>query len=186
MVALRKLIAGLPEVEDLHLPSDEWSGETSIGVYPLPKKWADIISAEMKVAFKQKTSEEWGRIFGETGIPGAPHHTTQEWVNDEHTNEAGLIVQVPDTEFGTMRQPGPMAWFEGQTRESIQPVPAQQISAEQAIAALAGIQAPDLPTPSDQSNDAWLKGIKVLDLTNVIAGPPKRLMMPLLAWMMSS
>ena len=80
----------------------------------------------MKVAFKQKTSDEWGRIFGETGIPGAPHRTTQEWINDEHTNEAGLIVQVPDTEFGTMRQPGPMAWFEGQTRESIQPVPASR------------------------------------------------------------
>lgn len=167
-----KLIGmGLPEVEDVHLPSDEWSGETSIGVYPLPKKWADIISAEMKVAFKQKTSDEWGRIFGETGIPGAPHRTTQEWVNDEHTNEAGLIVQVPDTEFGTMRQPGPMAWFEGQTRESIQPTAAQQVSVEQAIAALAGVQAPELPAPSDQPNDAWLKGIKVLDLTNVIAGP---------------
>ena len=55
---------GLPEVNDLHAPLSEWDGETSIGVYPLPKKWADHISAKMKQAFLTKTSEEWGTIFG--------------------------------------------------------------------------------------------------------------------------
>ncbi|WP_256612177.1 CoA transferase [Vibrio ostreae] len=29
---------GFPEVKDLHLPVDEWDGETSLGVYPLPEK----------------------------------------------------------------------------------------------------------------------------------------------------
>jgi len=35
---------GLPETSDLHAPVSQWDGETSIGVYPLPKKWADIIA----------------------------------------------------------------------------------------------------------------------------------------------
>ncbi len=65
---------GLPEVKDLHAPVSEWDGETSIGVYPLPKKWADIISEKMKKAFLTRTSTEWGVLFGEGQIPGAPHH----------------------------------------------------------------------------------------------------------------
>lgn len=32
------LAEGLPEVKDLHAPISEWDGETSIGVYPLPKR----------------------------------------------------------------------------------------------------------------------------------------------------
>ena len=162
---------GLPEVDDLHMPVDEWDGETSIGVYPLPQKWAALISAKMKVAFKQKTSDEWGRIFGEKGIPGAPHRTTQEWVNDEHTNTAGLIVTVEDPEYGAMKQPGPMVWFEGQTQASIQPEPRRMVDFAEALASLQAVGAPELPKPQRAQPKGWLEGVRVLDLTNVIAGP---------------
>ena len=72
---------GMPEVTNLHLPVSEWEGESSLGVYPLPKRWADIISAKIKLVMLTKTSSEWGLIFGESQIPGAPHRTTKEWVN---------------------------------------------------------------------------------------------------------
>ena len=165
------LAEGLPEVDDLHMPVDEWDGETSIGVYPLPRKWADLIAAKMKVAFKQKTSDEWGRIFGETGIPGAPHRTTQEWVHDEHTQQAGLMVQVQDPEYGVMQQPGPVVWFEGQTRASIQPEPRRHVSVAEALERLQAQPALDLPAPQRAQPRGWLEGVRVLDLTNVIAGP---------------
>ncbi|MFT7130305.1 MAG: crotonobetainyl-CoA:carnitine CoA-transferase CaiB-like acyl-CoA transferase, partial [Gammaproteobacteria bacterium] len=61
-----ELIAeGLPEIDDLHSPVSQWRGETSIGVYPLPKKWANIIAKKMKLVFLTKTSDQWGVIFGE-------------------------------------------------------------------------------------------------------------------------
>ena len=47
---------GMPEVSDLHLPVSEWEGESSLGVYPLPKRWADIISAKIKLVMRTKTS----------------------------------------------------------------------------------------------------------------------------------
>ena len=167
---------GLPEVQDLYLPIDEWDGETSIGVYPLPKKWADIIAARMKAAFLQKSSDEWGRIFGETGIPGAPQRTTQEWVNDEHTNAAGLIVEVDDPEYGLMKQPGPLIWFEENASALITPRPRKNVTFEQAVAELqsAAPETTSRPTGKDikpVSGKGWLDGFRVLDLTNVIAGP---------------
>lgn len=168
---------GLPEVNDLHAPISEWDGETSIGVYPLPKKWADHISAKMKKAFLSKTSEEWGTLFGEGQIPGAPHRTTQEWVNHQHTNAAGLIVEVNDPEYGLMKQPGPFVWLEECAGLMVNPRPRTQVSYSQALAQL---QATANAHPSTYpvgnavqvTNSAgWLDGLRILDLTNVIAGP---------------
>ncbi|MDO6459596.1 CoA transferase [Granulosicoccaceae sp. 1_MG-2023] len=168
---------GLPEVQDLHLPVSEWDGETSIGVYPLPKKWADIISAKMKKAFLTRTSDEWGRLFGEGRIPGAPHRTTEEWVNDEHTNAAGLIVEVDDPQYGPMKQGGPIAWLEDIAEDMLTPRPRRNVSVEQALAELqqAG-KAQVVTRPTGQaiqpaSGKGWLDGVRILDLTNVIAGP---------------
>ncbi len=168
---------GLPEVRDLHMPVSEWDGETSIGVYPLPKKWADIISAKMKKAFLTRTSEEWGRLFGEGQIPGAPHRTTREWVNDEHTNAAGLIVEVDDPEYGRMKQGGPIAWLEDIGEHMLKPRPRRNVSVDEALAELAGVAAGEdvsRPTGKDiqpASGKGWLDGVRILDLTNVIAGP---------------
>ncbi|MCV6589133.1 MAG: CoA transferase [Marinobacterium sp.] len=173
-----ELIAeGLPEVSDLHQPIAEWDGETSIGVYPLPKKWADIISAKMKTAFLEKTSTEWGQIFGEGQIPGAPHRTTQEWVNDEHTNAAGLIVEVNDPEYGLMKQPGPIVWLEGLAEPMLTPQPRRNVKFDEALNSLLILAESEQTTrplgkdihPAD--GQGWLSGLKVLDLTNVIAGP---------------
>ncbi|TDO98802.1 CoA transferase [Marinomonas balearica] len=168
---------GLPDVKDLHAPISEWDGETSIGVYPLPKKWADIISKKMKKAFLQKTSEEWGVIFGEGQIPGAPHRTTQEWVNSEYSKESGLFVEVEDKEFGKMMQPGPIVWFENEADAMLTPNSREDVDFETALNRLQqAIEFDRSPRPVGQeihkaSGDGWLKGVKVLDLTNVIAGP---------------
>jgi len=168
---------GLPEVSNLHAPISEWDGETSIGVYPLPKKWADHISVKMKKAFLTKTSEEWGQIFGESKIPGAPHRTTQEWVNHEHTNAAGLIVEVEDPEYGLMKQPGPIVWLEEFAGDMVKPRPRKNTSFEQALVELKAAAA-EYPATYPTGNaiksavgKGWLDGLRILDLTNVIAGP---------------
>ncbi|MBO9481858.1 CoA transferase [Salinisphaera sp. G21_0] len=170
------LAEGLPDVKDLHLPIKEWDGETSIGVYPLPKKWAGIISAKMKKVFLTKTSQEWGEIFGEGQIPGAPHRTTREWVNEEHTNQSGLIVEVNDPVYGLMKQPGPIAWLEEFAGQMVTPAPRRNVSYEEALFELNTVTDED-----DQNRFAahrqrkapahWLDGLRILDLTNVIAGP---------------
>lgn len=168
---------GLPDVKDLHMPISEWEGETSIGVYPLPKKWANIISAKMKKAFLTRTSEEWGVLFGEGQIPGAPHRTTQEWVNNEHTHAAGLIVEVDDPEYGLMKQPGPIAWLEDIAEQMLTPRPRRNVDFAEAMNTLDVVMSQEVVTrPTGQNiapdgNHGWLDGLRILDLTNVIAGP---------------
>lgn len=128
--------AGLPKVDDPYLPIDQWEGNASLGVYPLPADWAARISARMKDVFLTKTAAEWEVIFGEGRFPGAPHRSTQEWLHDEHSNTAGLIVEVNDREFGVMKQPGPIAWLEGCSEPMLKPVSRRDVRFEEAMATL--------------------------------------------------
>lgn len=165
------LAAGLPKVADPYLPIDQWEGNASLGVYPLPADWAARISARMKEVFLTKTAAEWEVIFGEGRFPGAPHRSTQEWLHDEHANTAGLVIEVVDQEYGAMKQPGPVAWLEGTAESMLEPVSRRDVTYEEALATLRERPQTELPAPSPEAAGGWLDGVKILDLTNVIAGP---------------
>lgn len=162
---------GLTEESDTYLPVSEWSSDVSLGVYPLPKKWADIIAEKMKVVFLTRTSKEWEKIFGRGKFPGAPQRWLQEWIHDDHAETAGLMVEVDDPEFGLMTQPGPMVWLQESGQEMLTPRPRRWISFETALNTLARIETKLPRVRAKNARDGWLEGVKVLDLCNVIAGP---------------
>ncbi|MEO6853858.1 MAG: CoA transferase [Rhodoferax sp.] len=165
------LAAGLPHVADPYLPLDQWEGDASLGVYPLPEHWAKRISARMQEVFLTKTAAEWEKVFGEGRFPGAAHRSTQEWLHDAHAHATGLVVHVRDSEYGEMQQPGPVAWLEASAAQMLSPLPRHTVTVSEAQALLDGCAPSGLPPPSDQPAAGWLQGIRILDLTNVIAGP---------------
>lgn len=163
---------GLQEEPDTYLPAAEWQSDVSLGVYPLPKFWADKISARMKDVFLTRTAAEWEKVFGEGQFPGAPHRWLQEWIADEHAEAAGLMIEVEDPVYRRMTQPGPMAWLEESGEAMLTPSPRRTVEFAEALAALTAVgrtypQA--MATPAEKTG--WLDGVKVLDLCNVIAGP---------------
>lgn len=162
---------GLREEEDTYLPVSQWSSDVSLGVYPLPKFWADKIAARMKDVFLTKTASEWERVFGEGLFPGAPQRWLKEWIADDHAKAAGLMIEVDDPMFGRMIQPGPMAWLQESAEFMLTPSPRRWGTAKEALALLAGMEHPSLPVVANEAPGGWLDGVKVLDLCNVIAGP---------------
>ena len=162
---------GLSEEEDTYLPVSEWKSDVSLGVYPLPKFWADKIAERMKEVFMTRTAKEWERIFGRGKFPGAPQRWLQEWINDDHAETTGLMIEVDDPEFGPMTQPGPMVWLEESGEEMLNPEPRRWVDAATALKKLKGMQT-KLPKPKrSMENAGWLDGVRVLDMCNVIAGP---------------
>ena len=162
---------GLTEEEDTYKPTSEWASDVSLGVYPLPKDWADRIAERMAEVFMTRSSKEWERIFGRGKFPGAPQRWLQEWISDDHAEVAGLMVEVEDPEFGTMTQPGPMVWLEESGEEALEPAPRRFVDFDTARRALAAIRT-KLPRPANPADRrGWLEGVRVLDLCNVIAGP---------------
>lgn len=162
---------GLTEEQDTYLPTAEWQSDVSLGVYPLPKDWADRIAAKMKEVFLTRTAKEWERIFGRGRFPGAPQRWLQEWINDDHAETSGLMIDVQDPEYGTMIQPGPVVWLEESGEAALSPVPRRWVDVSTALSLLKKqkTKLPRVTDPDDRSG--WLEGVRILDLCNVIAGP---------------
>lgn len=162
---------GLTSEENTYKPWAEWEHETSLGVYPMPKDWADKISARMKEVFMTRTSHEWKKMFGRGLIPGAPQRWLQEWIHDEYAETSGLMIDVHDPVYGEMTQPGPVVWMEDSGEEALQPMPRRWVEFDEALKILKKHRT-EIPEPSEQTaQEGWLSGVRVLDLCNVIAGP---------------
>ncbi|MDA4847274.1 CoA transferase [Hoeflea poritis] len=162
----RLVAEGLPR----HYAYDDvadWPGEDgcSLSSYPLSQAWADRVSSLMKEAFLARPSFEWETIFGENGAPAAAQRTTQEWLSAEHPQKARLLIDVDDPDYGPMRQLGNLAWLAGDAETASKKAPRRLAEPEQ-------IAAEPKPEPAAApAGGGWLDGIRILDLTNVIAGP---------------
>lgn len=163
---------GLPDVENVFKPIHEWEAETTIKAYPMRKKWADIIAKKMAVTFRTKTADEWEKILGEAGVPAAKHRTLQEWIHDKHAQDTHLIIKNTDVKHGDMLQPGPVFWSEDIIDKITQPESRRFVNIDDALALF---DTPStLPSHFPQAQDTpagWLDGIKILDVSNVIAAP---------------
>lgn len=162
---------GLREEEDTYLPSREWKSDVSLGVYPLPKYWADKIAGRMKDVFLTRTAAEWEEIFGHGGFPGAPQRWLKEWIHDDHAAAAGLMIKVEDPVLGAMIQPGPMAWLEDSGGAMLSPRPRRWVDFSEALATLSATRSTRSKERGAAGRRGWLDGVRVLDLCNVIAGP---------------
>jgi len=167
--------AGLPELDDWYLPSNKWPEgvDCALGLYPLTQKWADWVSGRMKQRFLGKTSFEWERLFGEAGVPLTAHRTTREWLHSTHALASGLVHEINDPVVGKKKAAGPVAWLSDAAEFAAKGAPAPRPDQDR-IEILSKLekQGPLLQekTPLTQ-NGCWLEGTKILDMTNVIAGP---------------
>ena len=143
----------------------DWPDGCSLSSYPLSQAWADRVSSLMKEAFLSRPSFEWETIFGENGAPAAVQRTTREWLNAEHPVQSHLLIDVDDPDYGRMRQLGNLAWLASDA-DAASEKPPRRVAEPGEIAA-----EPKAGASAASGSGGWLDGIKILDLTNVIAGP---------------
>ncbi len=164
---------GLP-VFDAYLSTSDWpdGADCTLPSYPLSQPWADRISARMKQAFRSRGAFEWERIWGEAGVPAAAQQTTEEWLSSDHARSSALIIELDDPIYGRMRQPGNIAWLAGDGDHPLRNPPAPALDADREAVLESSRNTPAaVPISKPKHQEAWLQGIRILDLTNVIAGP---------------
>jgi len=164
---------GLPDF-DAYLPTSEWpEGEDcTLAGYPLSPAWAKRISAALKEVFKTRGAFEWEEIWGRAGIPAAAHRTTEEWLVSEHALASGLVLEIDDAQLGRTRQMGNVTWLAGSAEKTLIKASAPVADADRKeILSILDEPVRNIMGVDKADNDGWLSGIKILDLTNVIAGP---------------
>jgi len=164
---------GLPDF-DAYLSTSQWpEGEDcTLAGYPLSPVWAKRISEALKEIFKTKSAFEWEEIWGDAGIPAAAHRTTPEWLASEHALASGLVVEIEDTELGHTRQMGNVVWLAQSSIKALDKRPAPLADADrEEILKILDESVRGKSGQKNSDNSGWLSGVRILDLTNVIAGP---------------
>jgi crotonobetainyl-CoA:carnitine CoA-transferase CaiB-like acyl-CoA transferase len=167
-LGLRDLLEGLPDF-DAYLDTADWPAEWTLRNYPVGADDRARIFSAMKAAFLTRPAQEWEEVFGAAKAPATAQRFTREWLSDPHALASGLILEVDDPRHGKMRQMGNVAWLSSDNRAATK---AAGPLADSARADLDKILA-EAPRSGrgDTAGAGWLEGFKVLDLTNVIAGP---------------
>ena len=166
---------GLGELADTlpdftaYLDSRDWPDEWSLRNYPVGDRDRKRIAGAMQAVFLTKSSSEWEELFGRAKAPATVQRSTREWLADPHALASGLIVELDDPRYGRMRQMGNVAWL-ADDDDSTAKRPAPLHDDARADVPLMLDEAPRMCEAEDGGR-AWLDGLHVLDLTNVIAGP---------------
>jgi crotonobetainyl-CoA:carnitine CoA-transferase CaiB-like acyl-CoA transferase len=168
VLGLSDLADELPDFS-AYLDQTDWPDDWSLRNYPVGDRDRARISAAMRAAFLTRPSHEWEELFGTAKAPATAQRSTREWLADPHALASGLVVTVDDPRYGQMHQMGNVAWLAGDPASlEKQPGPQPDDLRPELPRILA--EAPRRPQTGSKAA-GWLDGLKVVDLTNVIAGP---------------
>jgi crotonobetainyl-CoA:carnitine CoA-transferase CaiB-like acyl-CoA transferase len=142
----------------------------------LSREWKKTLRDRVAAAFRQQPAHDWTPIMRRFGVPFSVHRSTQEWLHAPETDAAALTVEVVDPAHGAIRQLGVQTSLGRTDRRWHVPRPARPgdldallrdlpaATTNGAGAAGGAVHAATRPAPI-------LAGIKVLDLSTVLAGP---------------
>ncbi len=124
-------------------------------------------------AIKTKPYKEWAPLFEEADVPYALVRTTQEAMDDPQVRLNDMVIQQDDSALGAMSYMGlpvKLSGTPGKVKGG-RPIPGQHT--DNVLSALPGAepQSSSVHGPRAQALAQPLKGVKVLETANVIAGP---------------
>lgn len=163
-LGLGEMADALPDF-DAYLDRADWPAEWSARNYPVGVSDRAKVSSAMKAAFLTRPAHEWEELFGEAKAPATAQRSTREWLEDPHALASGLVLKVDGPDHGEMRQMGNVAWLAEDAEAAV------KHAAHPADLAALLAEPPRSAPQAEASDGGWLDGLKVLDLTNVIAGP---------------
>jgi crotonobetainyl-CoA:carnitine CoA-transferase CaiB-like acyl-CoA transferase len=122
-------------------------------------------------AIRTKPYEAWAKIFEEADVPYARVRTTEESMDDPQVQVNQMVVELRDPEVGPVVQMGvpvQLSMTPGEVKGPRRPCsePAVSLPPERA-----DISSPGSPPRQATPFDPPLQGVRVLEITNLIAGP---------------
>ena len=139
--------------------------------------WTDRFAS----LFMQRSAKDWQEAINAAGGACTVCNTVDEWLVHEHSNAAGMVVEVEDASLGVMKQPGVTVKLRStpgavQGRAPKLGEHTREIFSQAAAStpkSLSGSQA-KIPAKNNEIAGALpmaLDGIRVLDLCLILAGP---------------
>lgn len=134
----------------------------------LSPDWRQYVRSKIAERLQTKTAGEWETLLRNANVPVTVVQTTAEWLAHPTLFEGGVTAELNDPDLGVVRQAGRFVSIEGSGTAS--PVLASRTRLEGEV----NWTAPALSYPATATildNTPILQGIRVLDFSNIIAGP---------------
>lgn len=131
----------------------------------------DALRAEMPSLFKTRASDEWEAVGVEADVPLLKIRTAEEWMESDHAKQSGSTIELDDETLGPMSQPNSPLRLSLTGSKPSRPAPVLDADRAAILADLDTWRSPsgDLDAPAERR--AALEGVKVVDLSQVLAGP---------------
>lgn len=157
----------VPVYENLHLTNNIPDSSH------LSSEWNLKAREKIESVLASEPAQHWVDVLTAAGVPCTIQRTAQEWLHKSETEEAALTVVVDDPEYGPMRQLGVQTWLAKTPDECAVPRPSRPLEAYPQMTQMNadGSFAGGGESKSIESAKPILEGIRVLDLSNVLAGP---------------
>ncbi|GAA0440691.1 hypothetical protein Acor_12380 [Acrocarpospora corrugata] len=127
----------------------------------------DLLEKRLTALFLSRPALEWEELAGAAGVPLAMVRTTREWLDSEHARATGEVVVVDDPVLGPTAMPGSPVWL---SRTPAVPARTRSLPDGDRAEILAELALPVVRPPEGESGLPY-QGRKVLDLTQILAGP---------------
>lgn len=167
-LGLESLLADLPDFS-AYLDTVDWPAPWSLRNYPVGARDRERLSSAMKDAFLTRPSHEWEDLFGTAKAPATAQRSTADWLHDPHALASGLILNLTDPNYGQMQQMGNVSWLVSDGAAALEKRPCGEVDLDAILQE--SLRTGRSNGPATAPTTPWLAGLKVLDLTNVIAGP---------------
>ncbi len=142
------------------------------GRAPLTPADDEEMRAAVAAAIKRKPQADWAKLFEEADVPFAPARLTEEGFDDPQVQHNRMVVTLEDPAVGSAVQMGVPVDMTG-TPGAIQGPRQAPVAASQAVTSAK--RSPLTPTLAPRGEGELdpppLQGVRILEITNLIAGP---------------
>lgn len=134
---------------------------------------AALLRRQLSALFLGRPSEHWQTLAAAAGAPLAVCHTMAEWLAHPHARQSGAVISLDDPQCGAMLQPG--SGVRLSAFDALQPRPRRFEVAAPGLgwhtSTAATAPQTEGSSPKGPSRPGPLQGVRVLDLTQIWAGP---------------
>ncbi len=136
----------------------------------LSPAWRELVRTAIGNRLLTKPATEWEALLRRAKVPVTVVRTTAEWLEQPALFEGGVTADLQDPDLGAVRQAGRFVSIEGPQTAS--PPLAPRVRAERGAVPSWRGAALDYPAAAAvAAGTPILQGLKVLDFSNIIAGP---------------
>ena len=126
------------------------------------------LAAMLEELFKRRPADEWETLGAEADLPLIKIRSAEEWLHTEHARASATVLEIDDPELGATVQPNSPVRISGTDPKAR--APRRPLDADHDLVRSDSDRAAGDP-PTAPRRQAALEGVKVIDLSQVLAGP---------------